>query len=172
MIHICPESDRDRDAIRAVHLSSFPTPDEADLVDALRDAGAAAISLVALEGDRVVGHALFSPVTVEGAAGRGFLGLAPVAVLPGHRRRGIAGALIKVALRSCREMGVGGVVVLGEPGYYGRFGFRAATEWGLRCKWDDAAPEGAFQAMELVEGALGRGEGRVVEYRGEFDGVS
>jgi len=156
----------DHAAIRALHVASFPTPDEAHLVDALRDAGRLSISFVAVEGDDVVAHVAFSPVTVLDAAddaARG-VGLAPVATLPDFRRRGIADRLIREGLALCKQRGYGFVVVLGSPAHYGRFGFTAASGWGLI---DEYGGGEAFQAQELLPAAIPAGGGRV-QYAPEF----
>ena len=91
------------------------------IVDALRSANALTISLVAIERADVVGHVAVSPVTVH-AAGAWF-GLGPVAVRRHRQRRGTGAALIGEALNKLRRSGAAGCVVLGEPAYYGKFGF-------------------------------------------------
>lgn len=131
-------------------------------MDALRAAGRLTLSLVAVEEGVVAGHVALSPVRVTGAADG--IGLAPVAVLPAFRRRGIADRLIRMGLERCGEQGFGFVVVLGEPEYYGRFGFRPASDWGLS---DEYGGGDAFQALELRPGAIPRGAG-VVRYAPEF----
>ena len=70
----------------------------------------------------VVGHIGFSPVTIDGER-RGWYGLAPLAVLPDWQRRGIGAALVEAGLEDLRRFDAAGCVVLGEPEYYGRFGF-------------------------------------------------
>src|SRR2546426_538557 len=119
----------DLGAIHVVHTASFPTGTEAGLVDALRAAARLCVSLVAVERDKVVGHVAFSPVSVAGATDG--VGLGPVAVLPSHQGHGIGSRLIREGLAACQQSGFGFVVVLGEPGYYGRFGFAPASRWGL-----------------------------------------
>jgi putative acetyltransferase len=156
------EQPRDVAAIQAVHSAAFPTVLEAQLVDALRAAGRLTVSLVAEEGGRIVGHVAFSPVTIAAAADG--LGLGPVAVLPEFQRRGIGGGLITCGLAAAERLGTGFVVVLGEPAYYGRFGFRPAAEWELR---DEYGGGPAFQAMELRPGALAHISGLVC-YAPEF----
>jgi putative acetyltransferase len=155
----------DAAAIYAVHAGSFPTDAEARLVELLRAADRLPVSLVAEVGGVVVGHVAFSPVTASsGAAGAG---LAPVAVAEAHRRRGVAAELVRAGLEACRDAGFGWAVVLGEPAYYGRFGFRPACEFGL-CDEYGGGP--AFQAVELVCGALPAGAG-LVRYAPEFASV-
>ena len=154
MAQIRSEGAGDAPAIRALHQASFPTPGEAALVDALRSAGRLLVSLIAEEAGVVVGHVAFSPV--RGAGARDGAALAPVAVLPAFRRRGIAERLIREGLAACRRSGRGFVVVLGDPPYYGRFGFLPAARWGLRSEYGDSDP---FQTLELRPDALPRGRG-------------
>lgn len=155
------ERAEDAAAIRAVHVAAFPTPMEAALVDALRSAGAATVSEVAVVDGVVAGHVLLSPVSVPGV-----LGLAPLAVRPELQKQGIGAALVRHALERAKEEGAGALVVLGEPAYYGRFGFVAAREFGLHCKWPGT--EAAFMALELREGALNGARG-LVSYHPAFD---
>jgi putative acetyltransferase len=162
---IRPERPDDVPGIHAVHAASFPTDAEARLVDLLRAAGRLRVSLVAEVDRRVVGHVAFSPVTAaSGAVG---IGLAPVAVVEAYRRRGIAADLIRAGLEACRAAGFGWAVVLGEPAYYARFGFRPAAEFGLI---DEYGGGPAFQAMELHAGNLPVGAG-LVRYAPEFAAV-
>jgi putative acetyltransferase len=159
-----PETLADVTAIRDVHVSSFPTIDEARLVEALRANGRLSLSFVAGESEAIVGHVAFSPVTLSGVAGGS--GLAPLAVLPSFRRRGIGEALIRDGLIGAERAGFRFVVVLGEPGYYGRFGFQPASRWGLRDEYEGGA---AFQALELRPAAL-PAAGGLVRYAPEFAG--
>lgn len=164
MVTIRFEEPGDCDAIHAVHVASFPTPAEACLVDALRAAGHLRFSLVALARDAIVGHVAFSPVGISGRNDGDGVGLAPVAVLPAFRRRGIAEQLIGQGLAACARSGCGFVVVLGDPHYYSRFGFIHASTWGLRDEYDGAE---AFQTLELRRGSISPGGG-VVRYGPEF----
>ncbi len=163
-----PERPDDVAAIYAVHAASFPTDAEARLVDALRVAGRLSVSLVAEVGASVVGHIAFSPVTAapraDGAPWACGAGLAPVAVAVAYRRRGVGAELIQAGLEACRVAGFGLAVVLGEPAYYGRFGFRPARDFGLS---DEYGGGPAFQAIELVPGAMPGGAG-LVRYAPEF----
>jgi len=160
-----PESEGDRAAVRAVLTAAFAGPEEADLVDALRGQVADWLSLVAEEGGGVVGHILFTPITVPGHPRLRALGLAPMAVLPGRQCQGIGSALVRAGLEAARELGFGAVVVLGHPAYYPRFGFRPAHGRGLACVYD--APPEAFLALELVPGAL-EGVSGTVHYHPAF----
>jgi putative acetyltransferase len=159
---IRPERPQDVEGIRTVHAAAFPTDVESRLVDALREAGQLCISLIAEVSDQIVGHIVLSPVTVDGRHREG-LGLAPVAVLPSHQRRGIGSALIVEGLHIARELGYGFVVVLGHPEYYPRFGFRRASELGLG---NEYGAEEAFMVVELVPRSLPAGG--LVRYVAEF----
>lgn len=120
------ETPADTAAIRRVHLASFPTTAEADLVDDLRADGDVVLSLVADEGGVIAGHVLFSRMTAPFRA----LALAPVAVLPAYRRRGFAARLIADGLaRAAADWDA--VFVLGDPAYYGRFGFDVGLAGGF-----------------------------------------
>jgi len=156
MLSIRPEADGDHAAIRAVHIASFPTAAEADLVDALRAEKLLLVSRVATFGDTIVGHVAFSPLRLEGTLDG--VGMAPVAVLSSHRRRGIAAQLVHDGLTASARAGHGFVVVLGAPSYYARFGFVPARRFGLR---DDFAGGDAFQALELRKDAIPRTGGAV-----------
>jgi putative acetyltransferase len=132
------------------------------LVDLLRAAGRLSVSLVAETGGVVIGNIAFSPVTV--ASDVCGAGLAPLAVVESHRRQGVAAELARAGLEACRAAGFGWVVVLGEPTYYSRFGFRAASEFGL---YDEYGGGSAFQCVELIPGAM-PAEAGLVRYAPEF----
>jgi putative acetyltransferase len=113
----------------------------------------------------------FSPVTIrvsQNAPETVGLGLAPIAVLNAHRRKGIAVELIRAGLAACCDTGCGWAVVLGEPEYYGRFGFRSAEEFGLSDEYGGGL---AFQAIELIPGKLPVGAG-LVRYAPEFESLT
>jgi putative acetyltransferase len=156
-----PEHASEAAAIRAILESAFPSSAEARLVDALRASGKLAVSLVAVDASTLVGHIAFSPVTVGGASG---LGLAPMAVLPAHQNKGVGALLVREGLASCMQLGCGFVVVLGEPEYYGRFGFARASNYGLD---NEYGVDEAFMALELEAGSLPPAGG-LVRYAPEF----
>lgn len=153
MPDIRPETAADIQAIRAVNVAAFPTPGEAKLVDLLRNAGRLLISLVAVEDGKVVGHVAISPINFNGG-----VGLAPVAVAPDHQRKGIGKALVQAAINVCRSEAFGFIVVLGEPEFYGRFGFVPASEYNLE---DEYGGGDAFQVLPLRDNHLPSQGGRV-----------
>ena len=164
---IRPETTADYPAVRDVNRLAFDGEDEARLVDALRDGGYVRASLVAEVGDRVVGHILFSDLTILTASGTVHaLALAPLAVVPSHQRRGIGSMLVSEGLRACRDAGHRVVVVLGHPEFYPHFGFSAKMAERLKSPYSGPA----FMAVELVPGALGGVEGEV-RYPSPFDGL-
>jgi putative acetyltransferase len=97
------------------------------IIDALRDANALTISLVAVAGKKVVGHIAFSPVTVSDGS-PGWYGLGPISVLPELQKQGIGKSLIREGLSSLKTLGAKGCVLVGDPGYYERFGFRSLPD--------------------------------------------
>lgn len=126
-ISIQPEATEHVSAIRDVNLVAFQdhphsVQTEHLIVEALREAGALAISLVALSEGRVVGHIAFSPATV-GERTSGWFLLGPLAVLPDVQGRGIGSLLVRAGLAELRLRGASGCVLVGDPGFYGRFGF-------------------------------------------------
>lgn len=165
MVEIRSERPGDEEAIREVNREAFGGVVEADLTDRLREAGQIVLSLVAVRDHRVIGHILFSPVTMEPEAAASILGLAPMAVLPEMQNRGIGSLLVRAGLEECRRAGHDGVVVLGHPRYYPRFGFTPASRFGLRSEYD--VPDDAFMALELRPGAFRNARG-TVKYRPEF----
>ncbi len=123
-----PAADEDSGAIRAVLTAAFPTADEADLVEQLASDGDLVLSLVAAVDGAIVGHIAFSRMTVTADGERvPGLGLAPVAVLPEHQKRGIGGRLIERGLAAANGSGAAIAFVVGDADYYGRFGFRTQT---------------------------------------------
>ncbi|MDK3025389.1 N-acetyltransferase [Cupriavidus taiwanensis] len=128
-LQIRPEVPTDADAIARLTTAAFlaaphASQTEAFIVNALRRAGQLTVSLVAQDGEALVGHVAVSPVTVSSGAA-GWYGLGPVSVVPPRQGQGIGAQLVRAALDALRRQGAAGCVVLGEPAYYGRFGFAA-----------------------------------------------
>lgn len=124
---IRPERPGDEAAIQALTRAAFagmPFSDgrEPEFVGDLRAAGDLTLSLVAVSGRAIVGHIAFSPVTISDGS-PDWQGLGPVSVAPPRQRRGIGAALIGHGIAELRARGAAGVVLLGSPAYYARFGF-------------------------------------------------
>ncbi|TVQ05763.1 MAG: N-acetyltransferase [Leptolyngbya sp. DLM2.Bin27] len=160
------EQPGDSEAIHRVNAIAFGRANEADLVDQLRGLPHT-LSLVAVAEHAIVGHIFFSPVTVAVTQAEDtlLLGLAPLAVLPAFQRQGLGSQLIRQGLTLSAQMGAKAVVVLGDPSYYGRFGFVPAQAKALTCEY--TVPDGAFRVLELQPGALAGCQG-LVRYRPEF----
>ena len=150
-VQIRPESPSDADAIAQLTTAAFLTAPhtshtEAFVINALRRAGQLTVSLVAQAGDRLVGHVAISPVTVSSGA-TGWYGLGPISVAPDRQGQGIGSQLMHAALADLRRLGAAGCVLLGDPAYYGRFGFAARPGLVL-----DGVPPEYFQALAFDDG--------------------
>ena len=168
MINIRTETTQDVAAVRRVNELAFGQPLEANLVDALRKNARPQISLVATNGEDVVGHIFFSRVTLEPDQPHlSIMGLAPMGVLPDLQRHGIGSQLVRAGLTECDQLGCDAVVVLGHPEFYPRFGFIPASRKGLRCEYP--VPDDVFMVLELKPNAI-TAEG-LVKYRPEFSRV-
>jgi putative acetyltransferase len=162
------ERESDIASVHSVNEAAFPTSAEADLVDALRRSVDPVISLVAELKGRVVGHILFTPVSLERAPDLKIMGLAPMAVAPGHQHVGIGSALVRAGLEECKLLSVSAVVVLGHPDFYLRFSFVPSTAFGIKSAYD--VPEDNFMALELEPGSL-RGASGTVRYNEAFNAL-
>lgn len=163
-MQIRDERPEDLPAIREVTAAAFATMPfssgtESRITDALREAGALMLSLVVDRRGEIVGHVAFSPIRVDGEAGDWY-GLGPVSAKPAHRGLGIGTALIETGLARLRALGAGGCVLLGDPGYYHRFGFVADP-----ALFYPHGPAEAFQRL-VLKGDPPRGE---VTYHSAFD---
>jgi len=167
-MRIRAETRADHAAVRAINEAAFETTAEAALVEALRAKVTRLVSLVADVDGAVVGHILFSPVSLAGDPKLDAMGLGPMAVLPEQQRNGIGSALVREGLRRCKELGCRAVVVVGHPEFYPRFGFVPAQRYALRCEYD--VPADVFMALELEPGAL-NGAAGLVRYDDAFAGV-
>ena len=144
------EQINDIEQINNVHLIAFETDTEANIVDALRNAGVVLISLVAEKNGEIIGHILFSPVTLDGDTK--IMGLAPMAVLPNWQGKGVGAKLINEGMKACEKAGYEAVVVLGHPDYYPRFGFEPSVNFKINSEYD--VPPEVFMVKELKKGAL------------------
>lgn len=166
MITIRPEQSEDEEGLFRMYCQACGRIHEARLVDSLRENQGLFLSLVAIQEGQIVGGIAFSAVEMEPQAFELFLvGLAPLAVLPTHRGQGIGSTLVRLGLQRCRERQVDAVVVVGDPEFYGKFGFVAATPHRLTCSFPVPAPHWLVQ--ELKAGALTDVRGRI-KYRPEF----
>lgn len=147
-ISIRSETAADVPAIEAVTIAAFlnaphTSHTEQWIISALRGGGCLAVSLVADAQGSVIGHVAVSAVSISDGAS-GWYGLGPLAVTPGYQNRGVGSRLVQAAVRKLREQGAAGCVVLGDPGYYARFGFRADPALVL-----PGVPPEYFQALLL-----------------------
>lgn len=161
---IRPESPGDVETIHALTAAAFQHAPHSShtehlIVDALRAAERLTLSLVDERGGELIGHVAVSPVEVSDGT-RDWFGLGPISVLPERQGEGVGSALMQAALQRLREQGAGGCVLLGDPAYYGRFGFRA--EPGLLLP---GVPPEYFQALSF-RGAPPQG---AVTYHEAFD---
>lgn len=158
-----PDAD-DLNEILTVHRAAFGREDEARLVEQLHASGRNTFELLAEQQGEIVAHVLFSPIHIEHGDNQQALGLAPMAVAPAWQRRGVGTALIHDALRALAISPFSAVVVLGDPAYYGRFGFTPASAFDLH---DTYGGGDAFMALALREGGLHGYRGQV-DYAPEF----
>lgn len=166
-IQIRPETAEDIETIRNINTAAFETEAEAGLVDALRDSSTPLISLVAEVDQKIVGHILFSPMTLSGKSTIvKIAGLAPMAVMPDYQKRAIGTALVKKGLKQCISIGYQAAVVLGHPEYYPQFGFMPCSRFGIKSEYD--VPDEVFMVKELENGALSDCQG-VVKYHPLFN---
>lgn len=161
------ETPADIAGIHELTAAAFATAEHSShteqfIVDALRARGELPISLLAVDNGRLLGHVAVSPVTVSDGS-TGWYGLGPISVLPDRQGQGIGAALMRAAINTLRQQDARGCVLLGEPGYYSRFGFRA--EPGLVLP---GVPAGYFQAL-CLQPPWAQGE---VRYSPAFDATA
>jgi putative acetyltransferase len=168
-IRIRHEQPGDAGGIRAVNDGAFGQPEESRIIDAVRAAGHVTVSLVAEEGLRIVGHILFTPMTLQpSVATLRLAALGPMAVAPDRQRMHLGTALVRTGLAECLRAGMQAVVVIGHPEFYRRFGFGPASAFGLRSPFE--VPDEVFMVAELVPSAL-KGAAGQVEYVPQFGGA-
>lgn len=162
-INIRPETPADIQAIHQVTEAAFLNAEHTDhteqyVVKALREAGALTVSLVAEDDGQIIGHVALSPVVISDGS-KAWYGLGPISVSPDQQGKGIGSALMNAAINDLKELNANGCVLLGEPAYYGRFGFKAINGLVL-----PDVPAEYFQAL-LLNGEYPQG---VVSYHEGF----
>ena len=163
------EQPADIAAIRDVLEAAFDTSAEAKIVEALRADGAEILSLVAEDDGAVVGSVVFSPVELSGHSDLNVVGLAPIGVLPTRQGEHIGHKLMEAGIAECAERGVEAVFLLGDPGYYTRFGFGPAESYGIDSEYQ--VPAGYFMVRELKAGAMAETNGGTIRYLPAFQMV-
>jgi putative acetyltransferase len=150
VIGIRPEHAGDLGAVRELHLAAFGDHGQmvGRLVEGLWEAHReTAVGLVAVDGDEIVGHALFTPSLLDAPPRLVEVAvLSPLAVSPAHQGQGVGGALVRQGLDRLAERSCPAVFLEGDPRYYGRFGFRAGKELGFR-KPSLRIPDAGFQVL-------------------------
>lgn len=160
------EKIEDHEAVREVNLKAFPTDVEATLVEKLRSS-MDVISIVAVQDDKVVGHILFSPLTIEkDEESFSALILAPVAVLPEYQKQGIGSKLVENGIIECKNQGHSVITLVGHPEFYPRFGFKSAEACGIEHPFE--VPSDVFMVYELEPDILNRING-VLKYSPAFE---
>jgi putative acetyltransferase len=144
------ETESDIKTISEITIAAFESlaisqHTEQFIVDALRDANVLSVSLVAVAGNRVVGHIAFSPVTISDGSSDWY-GLGPISVLSELQNQGIGKSLMQEGLARLKLMGAKGCILVGDPGFYGRFGFRSPTDMFI-----EGVPQQYVLALPLDE---------------------
>ncbi|MBD2429946.1 N-acetyltransferase [Fischerella sp. FACHB-380] len=155
MINIIPESNKEILAIHQLITEAFGQVKVAELVEIIRKSEnfIPELSLVAVEKEEVLGHILFSQIIIATPNQNiPALALAPLAVKSSHQRQGIGSRLVQVGLSKCRELDHAIVIVVGNPHYYQRFGFKTVGKFGLQSSL--SFPDEVFMALELQPAAL------------------
>jgi len=172
-IKLRQETQADFAHIFEINHLAFGQEHEARLVDALRNnriAFVPELSIVATVNDRIVGHILFTKITIKDDKENlnESLALAPVAVRPEFQKRGIGGQLIRHGFETAKVLGFKSIIVLGHEHYYPKFGFEPAVKWDIKAPFD--VPSNVFMALELVTNGLKNVSGAVI-YPKEFETV-
>ncbi len=150
-------------AIREVVAAAFGQPDEADLVERLREAGDTVFELVDEDAGEILGHILYSRLWADSE--HMYAALAPLAVRPDHQRTGVGKRLTAASIDTARDFGAHGVLVLGHPDYYPKFGFSADAAAKVKCPFTGNP---AFMALAIEDGAFD--QPLLVAYPDPFNG--
>jgi putative acetyltransferase len=155
----------DADAIRRLVSMALASPQESILIDVLRARGQVVMSLVADLDRQVVGHAFFTPLTIETSPpGCRAAALAPLCVLPSFQNKGIGSRLVTEGIERCRTARVDVLAVLGDPKFYGRFGFTKAMNYGIG---NEYGAKDHFMVIAFDASVLAGCSG-LARYRSEF----
>ena len=168
-IKIRPENRDDYPSITRLNDLAFEQKTEGKLVENLRKTQEfiPSLSLVAEIAGEIAGHILFHPIGIDTAESyRDTLALAPMSVHPEYQRTGIGSELVREGIESARDLGHRSIIVIGHPEYYPRFGFKPASNWGIKAPFD--VPDNACLALELVVDALKDANG-TIKYPEEFN---
>lgn len=166
LVQIQEELPDDIPAIRELNQRAFGQDQEANIVDALRSNGGCLLSLVAIVNDRLVGHIMYSPLSVGSEITGAALG--PMAVLPEYQRQGIGSQLVEAGNQKLNDAGCPFIIVVGHPEYYPKFGFTPANAHGITCEWE--VPDNAFMLLVLDQMKM-QGVSGSAKYRPEFSSV-
>jgi len=162
-ISIRSETKDDFNIITQINDLAFGGKNESEFIINLRNTKyyVAKLSLVALVDDRILGHILFYPITIE-SINNTFptIAFAPMAVHPDYQQKGIGTKLLADGLQRCKDMLFDSVIVLGHSDYYPRFGFKPASRWNISTDFD--VPDEVFMALELEKNSLAGKSGKVV----------
>ncbi|OGW37389.1 MAG: hypothetical protein A2Y97_01300 [Nitrospirae bacterium RBG_13_39_12] len=163
-MNIREEKDTDINRIAEIHNRAFNGPTEARIINKLRKNGNLTISLVAETDGKILGHISYSPMYNKNKEVIG-IGLAPVAVLPSHKKKGIGSELIRKGNDIALSKGYTRIFVLGDPAYYSRFGFRIAKQYNYYSYFD---PDGNHFMVTGVQ--LKKEPGKLfIDYCTEFN---
>jgi putative acetyltransferase len=166
VIDIREEHAGDVSEIRELNQHAFGQSQEGNIVDALRANGGVLLSLVATLHGHVVGHILYTPLSVSGVDGAA---LGPMAVLPQHQRQGIGSELVEAGNRRLKGSGCPFIIVVGHANFYPRFGFKPGNTCGITCGWE--VPDEAFMVLTLDHARMA-GVSGLAQYRPEFSTIS
>ncbi|MCB0361961.1 MAG: N-acetyltransferase [Bdellovibrionales bacterium] len=159
----------DIESIYKLNCEAFETEAEAKLVDALRKAKKLVLSMVAADGDEIVGHIAFSRMNLPSQGRRKLAGLAPMAVAKARQKQGISSLLIQAGENSLKELGYDAIFVLGHKDYYPKFGYKPSfSNFGIKSKYE--VEDVYFLAKPLSEDGVSGLSGTIL-YESEFDSV-
>ncbi|MHC4265625.1 MAG: GNAT family N-acetyltransferase [Planctomycetota bacterium] len=167
MIEIRQEQPEDIPAIRIINELAFGQPQEANIIDNLRENCPDVLSLVAVQEGQIIGHILFSPAVIENDEDQVHgMGLAPMAVIPDYQRKGVGSMLVTAGIEKIKQTSCPFIITLGHPEFYPCFGFERASIYGLKSQWE--VPDEAFMVLILDTAVMSDVSG-TVRYREEFN---